>query len=442
MNYRPIDSESMHSMPQTLRARWVFPVDGPPLENGTIEVAEGRIAAVHKQEGPITTDLGNAAVIPGLVNAHTHLELSDVAAPLEPALPFTSWLDSVIGHRRLRGAEAGAALTAAIVGADESLRTGTTLVGDIVSRDWSAGSTSPDGPYGVAFLELLGLTRERVAQQCEVARRHLERGGRIDRCSVAGDQLSVPVAPREAADWSAGISPHAPYSVHPELFAKLVELAVEFQAPLATHLAETRSELQLLEHGSGEFVDFLARLGVWQPSAIPRGTRPLDYLRMLAPLPRSLVVHGNYLSDEEIEFLAECPGASVVYCPRTHVWFGHEPHPWRAMLARGINVAVGTDSRASSPDLSVWKELTFVHRRQPDLSPATVLELGTIRGARALGQGRDSGSVSQGKRADLAVVSLPAMDAADPYALLFHPASSVTGVMCAGRWVVGSPSDA
>jgi cytosine/adenosine deaminase-related metal-dependent hydrolase len=422
MNEQPATSETIPPARQTIRARWIFPVDRPPLENAIIEIVDGRIAAVTDSREPATTDLQNAAVIPGLVNAHTHLELSDVAQPLQPPAPFTSWLRSVMAHRRARPADADASSRVVRNGAREALLTGTTLLGDIVSADWTEVADLYDGPRRVNFLELLGLSSDRIPTQVTLARAHLERGA----ITPAGAQLETHIP---------GLSPHAPYSVHPDLFNQLVRLAQEFKAPLAVHLAETRAELELLDLGTGEFVDFLRGLGVWLPTDFPGGMRIPDYLRSLATLAHPLVIHGNYLSVFEIDFLARCETISVVYCPRTHAFFGHTPHPWRQLLARGVNVALGTDSRASNPDLSLWNELLYLCRQYPDVAPETLLEMGTIRGARALGLADELGSLTPGKSADLAIVSLPVMDSSDSYELLFDPASRVTGVVCRGRWI-------
>ena len=135
---------------------------------------------------------------------------------------------------------------------------------------------------------------------------------------------------------------------------------------------------------------------------------------------RTLVIHGNFLDDEEIGFLADnAAKMAVVYCPRTHAWFGHPPYPLEKMLAAGASVAVGTDSRASSPDLSLLAELRHVARSCPAIPPQVVLQLGTSRAAAALDCDRESGDLAPGKWANLAVVALPDRDAADPYELLF-----------------------
>jgi cytosine/adenosine deaminase-related metal-dependent hydrolase len=433
--------------PVSLRARWVFPVWGPPLENATVEITAGRISAVHDLRGACTIDLGNAAVIPGLINAHTHLELSDVSAPLQPALPFTSWLKAVIGHRRQRSqsfnAEArasGAPLdqTPVARGRAESAGWGTTTIGDIAGAGSSAGDLSEHGPAVVSFLELLGLAPEQRVAQLVRARAHLMAGSGIressDRSSPA-EFSRIQLPPFEPGP-VRGLAPHAPYSVHPNLLRGIVDLAVRHRAPVAMHLAETRSELELLSKGTGEFVPFLEALGVWRADAIPQGSRPLDYLAELARVEYALAIHGNYLSDEEIEFLATHANISVVYCPRTHAFFKHDPHPWLKLLDRGINVALGTDSRASTPDLGLWNELLFLRGAFPKVDPALILRAGTWNGAFALGRETETGSLEIGKSADLAVISLSEAIAGEPFSLLFRPENQVAAVMCAGRWQI------
>lgn len=382
------------------RARWVFPVSSPPIENGIVEVEAGRIAAVHDRRDPQAVDLGNAAILPGLVNAHTHLEFSSLDAPLAPSQPFVDWIRALVAHRRGASTDSRSAV---LRGYRECRQTGSTLIGEIATSTWG-----PENPVGndcraVVFRELLGLPLARKAEQLEIARSHLARAPESARQGVI-----------------CGLSPHAPFSVHPELFRELVELAAAHRAPLAIHLAETKAELELLAQGSGDFVTLLEDFGVWDPTAILRGTRPLDYLRPLGELEHALVIHGNYLADDELDFLADHPRISVVYCPRTHAYFGHTAHPWRRMLARGIALAIGTDSRGSNPDLDLWRELRFLRANHPDVDPASLLQLGTIAGARALGLASDTGTLEPGKRADLAIAPLAAaVGATEPYELLF-----------------------
>ena len=387
-----------------LQARWIFPVASEPIAHGAIEIAfDGRIAAVHRRAPRDAKDLGDVAIVPGLVNAHTHLEFSDLAAPLKPARPFSSWLRALIAYRRQRGDGTPAVRQ----GLEESRVSGTAAFGEIVTDDRSAEMLA-DVPGAVLFRELIGLPPETVNGQLEIAERFLQDDG--------GGRSGAALR---------GISPHAPYSVHPELFKRLVALAAQRRAPLTMHLAETQAELELLREGRGELVDFLSGLGVWRDGVIPLGTRPLDYLRPLAALQRVIVAHGNYLDDEELEFVAARRNMAIAYCPRTHAFFGHSEHPWRKLLARGGLVAIGTDGRCSNPDLRVWNELLFLHARFPQCDPAILLQMGTLNGARALGLEAELGTLEPGKAARAAVVRLGQIGIGDPYAELFHPESHV-----------------
>jgi len=399
----------------SLRARWILPVDGAPIENGTIAIGRGRIAGLSPAADPRALDLGNAAIIPGLVNAHTHLEFSGLPRPVDPPRPFTVWLRGVVANRRGRSTNVSADLPA---GLQECLATGTTTCGEISTAELPPEFPPEAAPRLVSFRELIGLLPEQADAQVAIARAHLEELNATGRNDVL-----------------AGISPHAPYSVSQELLARLVELADEFNAPVAMHLAETREELEFLDRGTGDFRQMTMQFGVWREGLVPAGARPLDYLRLLDRLSHVLVIHGNYLSPEEIRYVSERPHFAVVYCPRTHAFFGHEPHPWRMLLEQGALVALGTDSRASNPDLSLWSELLFLRARFSGVSPRTLLQMGTLNGARALGIDDETGSLSIGKGADLAVVPLQADAGSDPYSVLFEAGTRVSRVMRGGAWV-------
>lgn len=395
---------------QSYRARWIVPVTGDPIEHGTVQIEAGQIVDLCSDDNRNAVDLGNVAVVPGLVNAHTHLEFSDLSEPLQPANPFTDWLRTLVSHRRSRTVPPAESSGR---GFQESARSGTTLLGEIATDGWQADSFAAAGPRVVAFREILGLDSSRIDEQLAIATQHL--------------RLDGPIIP--------AISPHAPYSVHPDLFLRVVDLAKEQRIPLAIHLAETQAELQLLQTTDGPFFQLLQEFGVWREGVFSRGTRPLDYLKTMIGLENVLIVHGNYLANDEIDFLAEHPEMTVVYCPRTHAYFGHSEHPWRQMLDRGVSLAIGTDSRASNPDLSLWSELQFLHAKYPEFSPRHLLELGTISGARSLGLEASTGSLTPGKTADLAVVSLDQSAATDPYQMLFSLPNLISRTMCRGAWV-------
>lgn len=393
----------MPAFPVAYRARYVFTGAGPPLIDGVLTIADGRIASVGPYaSGERVVDLGDVALLPGLINAHTHLEFSDLEAPLgRPGTEFTDWVRLLIEARRRPGPDAATAAGNVARGIAECLHHGVAAVGEIAQPQWSPEPFETSQLDATAYFEAIGLAADRFDARLADARRHLQ----------APTSSSV----------RRGLSPHAPYSVHPDLFDQLVSLAEQARAPVQMHLAESQEELELLAGGGGPFRDLLEELGLWQAAAFQSPRRPLDYLRRLATGGvRALAIHCNYLDDEEIAFLAaHAARLTVVYCPRTHAFFGHPRHPLPRLLATGASVAVGTDSRASNPDLSMLEELRFVARHFPEIAPQTVLESGTIRAAQALGISDRLGSFEPSKLARWIVVPLPQHRSNDPYELLF-----------------------
>lgn len=401
----------------TFRARWVFPVDGPPLRDGIVRIANGQIISVEKNAaGEPVTDLGSVALLPGLINAHTHLEFSLLQQPLgRPGMPFADWIGEVVAYRRGLAAAGGDladyARRATTAGLNESAGAGVAGIGEIATALWAEDSfQSRDDIGGTVFLELLGLTPERMEPLLASARQHVSAGN--------------------PASFRRGLSPHAPYTVHPDLLQRVCRLSAETKTLLAMHLAESSAELELLRSHSGPLVERLKELGAWHPGSLPRGLRPLDYLEMLAAADQVLVIHGNFLVRDEMEFIAaRRDRMTVVYCPRTHAFFPHGDYPLAEMLSSGVRVAIGTDSRASNPDLSILSELRHVARHHPSVPPEEILKMGTLYGAEALGLEDRLGSLTPGKQAAFAVVPLPETGD-DPYELLLHseaPAGKFVG---------------
>ena len=423
--------------PKTYRARWVWS-DGRWLEGGRVTVVGRQIIAVGTDRQPNEIDLGDRVILPGLVNAHTHLEFSGLSVPLPYETTFASWICNVVQWRR--GQTDASAKEAIELGLAESARAGVTTLGEISTRYWDAptaldatevdlsGQTATN-PQLVVFDEILGLKPEAVQPQMADACRHLMVGatrpgegeapaeprssGDVASPSRLGESLALPASDWQPR-WTAGLSPHAPYSVGGELFAEVVRLSMAGDVPVAMHLAETQEELELLAAGTGPLAELFSEWGLWTPGQRAAFQSPLEALQQLSVLPRVLVIHGNYLTPDELDFLAGKDQFSVVFCPRTHSYFQHEPYPLAALLKRGIRVALGTDSRASNPDLNLLAEVQHVAQLHPEIAPCTLLEMATRHGAGALGFGETIGQIAPGMRADFCVLPMRP-DLRDPF---------------------------
>ena len=400
----------------TYRARWVW-TEGGWLEGGRVTVVGQHIVAVgiDHQSGEI--DLGDQILLPGLVNAHTHLEFSRLTQPLPFDRTFASWIRNVVQWRR--GQSDTNCQLAIQQGLVESAHAGVAAVGEISTRPWEAAVTADEGgrleapgeprsPRLVVFDEVLGLQSEVRTSQMADAAGHVSSGWKV--ALDAGDALP---------SWWPGLSPHAPYSVSRELFADVVSLARKTDCPVAMHLAETREELELLESGTGPLAELFAEWGLWKPGLRAAFRSPLEVLEQLRLLSRVLIIHGNYLSERELDSLVGRDQFSVVYCPRTHSYFQHDRYPLVELLRRGIRVALGTDSRASTPDLNLLSEVRQVAALYPEVAPADLIDMATRNGAEALGLGHLFGSIAPNKRAVFCVLPMSS-SGRDPFEAVLY----------------------
>jgi cytosine/adenosine deaminase-related metal-dependent hydrolase len=381
-------------------ADWIAPIDGPILRCAGIAISGGTIIALAPADplrnqfptAPVE-DLGHAVLLPGLVNPHVHLELSALSPGQRPA-SFVDWLKRGVPRTPPGPDEIRAFVERSIdIGVRQCLQFGVTSVGDISRQCAITRPLLKSGPlrvvsYGevVAMAQRRGLLEERIA-------------------------IAAGSAGNDASDWlRIGISPHAPYSVEPDGFRRCLEVARASGLPLATHLAETRDEMTFLAEHCGPFRELWDYLDAWDEQ-VPKFTGgPIRLAAAMGLLDYpSLLAHVNYCDDEELAILA-VGAASVVYCPRTHAYFGHPPHRWRDMLAAGINVAVGTDSCASSPDLNIVDDLRLLHKIAPEVPVEQLWEMATVRAARAIGADDRVGSITVGKRADFVAFSLSGDD--------------------------------
>jgi cytosine/adenosine deaminase-related metal-dependent hydrolase len=413
----------MRSGSLTISARWIVPVEGEPIRDGRLTILDGRVSEIAPDQGqPADVRFPRHAIVPGFVNAHTHLELSEVGPRSEGVEDEIAWLGRVIAQRRESTPESMVEAVGRNLAA--SIESGTTMLADITTAGLSWPQVADAPLRAVVFAEMIGLKRERAMETTHAAFEWL--GSIRPEAMVAG--CARP-----------GLSPHAPYSTAGWVF----ERAALAGAPLCTHLAEIAEEHELLVLREGRLREFLERINAWDDEWVPLGDRPADYVRK-GNLRRAdwLIAHGNYL--EEIDFWQLRPEASpegqrvaVAYCPRTAARFGHDrSHPFRAMLGRGVVVCLGTDSLASAPTLSVLDEARALRRSAPDLSGRLVLTMATLFGAWALRAETVTGSLKPGKSADLAVVELPELDD-DPYEAVLDSDLPVVATMFEGTFTSG-----
>jgi cytosine/adenosine deaminase-related metal-dependent hydrolase len=381
-------------MKQLLTAKWIAPMDRPLIVDGAIAIQDGSILNVGPAQELQRThpdgameDLGEALILPGLVNAHTHLELSNCAAE-----PYGgNFVDWILGIRRRSALDPRSVRSSVRAGAQQCLRFGVTTVGDISQQMTVTRALLRDGPLRVvSFGETIGLAGRR-ARFDELFAQAVDQ-------TLASDHLRI------------GISPHSPYTVDLAGFRQCIEAARTLQMPLATHLSENPEEEAFLRRHSGPFQKMWESLGYWTGPVDSFDGSALEFAKSVGLLStRSLLAHVNYCTDAELDLLAD-GRASVVFCPRTHAYFRHPAHRWRQMLARGVNVAVGTDSCASSPDLNLVDDLRLLRKTAPDLAASAIWEMATIRAAVALDAEASVGSITPGKAADLVVFRIEGSD--------------------------------
>jgi cytosine/adenosine deaminase-related metal-dependent hydrolase len=376
------------------RARWVLPIDRPPIAGGWIETqaaggavnVDERITRMGGGQPPaVAEDLGDVALMPGLVNAHTHLELAWMAGLVPPAGSMEEWIRTLLAVRRAGPSGGEAEVRTAMTQAAEEMReTGTVLVGDISNSLVSPSVLIAAGIGGVVFHELLGF-----AQSDAVA-------------AVRDAWLRVEAQP---AGLRYSVVAHAPYSVSPALFAEIARRAGD--APLSVHLGESAEEVEFLRTGRGPFRTLLETLGVWTDDWRIPACEPVTYMADLGYLVEgALLVHGVHLTDDGLERI-RLAKAVLVTCPRSNLWVGAGPPRLSHFFASGAPVAIGTDSLASAPTLNMFDELAEMRRLAPELAAPTLLQSATLRGAVALGFGREYGTLAPGKRAALVSVDVP-----------------------------------
>ncbi|MCX6552166.1 MAG: amidohydrolase family protein [Acidobacteria bacterium] len=382
------------------RASWLVPIAGPPIRHGWVATRDGRVVALGGATPPAADevreerviDLGDVVLMPALVNAHTHLELSWLRGRVRPAGNFIVWVGKMMAVRR-HAPEAHDesyhrdAMASALA---EMRASGTGLAGDVSNSLVGLDLLEASGLSGVVFHEVIGFSANDPKGLAAAARQRI-------------DGL------RAGANWRIVLAPHAPYSVSPELFEALRDARGPRRQDVTTvHVAESPEEVELVATGGGRWKHVLQLIGAWNPAWRAPRCRPVEYLdRLLFWDARTLAVHGVQATREELDLLRS-RGATLVTCPRSNAFVGVGDPPISSFYASGVSVAVGTDSLASVDDLNLFQELAAMHRLAPEIPPSRLLESATAVGARALGLGGEFGILTPGARAAIIAVSVPA----------------------------------
>jgi cytosine/adenosine deaminase-related metal-dependent hydrolase len=318
----------------------------------------------------------DGVLFPGLVNAHAHLDLAG-SGPVPASGSFPEWL---LGIGAVRGTERDIK-SASAAEATTLAQRGVVAIGDI---DGSNGEGTRGrrlaGLSGRSYLEIVGVNAASARARLADALRTAD--------TLGGSQVGL------------GLSPHAPYSVHEDVFPEIVRAAEARRLPIAMHLAESEEETRYLVHGDGPFVGFLESIGRGAPFARAPGIRPIEYAERAGLLAAGgVVVHGNDLDDDDIDRLSRHASA-VVYCHGTHRHFDRPPHRLLELAAAGVVVAFGTDSGASNRSVDMHSELVRFASDRLDVPPLLILEGATRGGLRALGLPEGPATWQEGSAAD------------------------------------------
>jgi cytosine/adenosine deaminase-related metal-dependent hydrolase len=378
-------------------AAWVLPISEPPIRDGWFAVDRGRVVALGAAgkrvlaDGAQVVDLGDVAVLPGLVNAHTHLELSYLRDEVPPASQFVTWVRGVMRARRERPDPHGPEILNAVEAAlKEAVACGTAIVGDISNTLVTFEPLTRSPLAAVVFYELIRFNTPDPAGVVEKACHDLEA-----------------LVPTERV--RASLAAHAPYSVAPLVFRAIREAVNRDPfAPCSVHLSESVEEVEFIRTGLGPWRTLLEEVGSWDPAWVPPGGTPVQFLDESGFLDsRVLAVHGVQMTTQDLDRLV-ARGTTVVACPRSNGHTGAGAPPIEDFYNYGVKVAVGTDSLASAPDLNIFAELATMRALAPTVSAGALLDSATRQGAIALGFDADYGTIEPGKSGRLLAVSIPA----------------------------------
>jgi cytosine/adenosine deaminase-related metal-dependent hydrolase len=369
-----------------IRARTVVTMDGEPIENGAVAVSGNRIAEVgtfddiKTRNTGTTIDLGEQVLLPGLINAHCHLDYTCLRGKIPPQESFTGWIRAINGEKSELSPEAF--LASINVGFEEAKRFGTTAIANLTAfPELVSQVQSPIRTWW--FAELIDIRKPEGAN--ELIASAIESLGR-------------------SAPW--GLAPHALFTASKDLFRRCEEIAQQEHILLTTHLAESREEMEMFRDASGRLCEFMKNIG--RPMDDCGRKSPLElFLGALSgrDLSKWIVAHVNELTETDFELLKRSNSKfHVVHCPRSHNYFGHSPYAFDRLRTFGFNICLGTDSLASNESLSLFDEMRAFQKNFPGVSPEELLRMVTINPARAVRCDNVLGQIRPGFGADLIAV--------------------------------------
>jgi cytosine/adenosine deaminase-related metal-dependent hydrolase len=414
-----------------LRARTVLPVCAPPIVDGAVLVVGERIARVGRWEelrhsaGAEVFDLGQAVLLPGLINAHCHLDYTDMAGLLSPAKHFSDWIKAIVSLKATWSYTDYA--NSWLRGAKMLLHSGTTTVVNIEAIPELLPDLSTSTPVRViSCLELLSLRKRQRNREAALQ-------------LVGEAELKLTPLPAEAV----GLSPHAPYSTSQELLQVAAQSARQRGWLFTTHVSESADEFEMFQQARGPMYEWLKPQ---RDMSDCDGRSPVDHLFQSRALGRNcLAVHVNYLAVGDAVLLAQSR-SSVVHCPRSHAYFQHQPFPLTALADAGVNLCLGTDSmatmlksRTEPMELNLFTEMQLMGNTFPALRSQSIVEMVTLNAAKALGRAHELGCLAPGAWADLIALPLP-RHVRDPYDAVLDHCGQVQASIIRGAWAISPPS--
>jgi len=381
-------------------------------DGGKIKFA-GRFNDIDEIDSYKTIDLGNSAIVPGFINAHTHLELTILHKSLNGNGNFTDWIRDLVAIKK-DWSESEYAVSIRN-GIENSLKSGTTTVVDITRNGIALNELLASNIRKLLFFEIINFDPDTAEDTIKDFKELIS--------SISTDDLL-----------SIGIFPHAPYTVSDKLYRECKSVSEECDIRIATHIAETEDEIEFLTSGAGHFATLLNEFKMLNKWKYP-GLSPIKHLNNIGILNNEcILIHCNYLTEDEIRII-EKSKSNVVFCPRSHEFFHHKVHPFSSLKDRDINIALGTDSLASNDTLSILDEMKFIRNSYPEIEPNYIFSMGTIAGAVAIQMDDHIGQLRPGYNADVAVINFKDTDINNIYDGIFSQDSEcvltiVSGEIC------------